>query len=145
VQTLSDGPHLLDLLREAGDEAVTLEELAVAGVPDVAQALLELELAGLEVQRVYEHTSGSLCVRLAPERAPDIDALAGELLEPPTFEFTAVPGSRPRPAAAAPPPAPEPAPAPAAPVPDAVASHAQRNLVMAALAALVVLLLARRG
>ena len=139
MQTLSDGPHLLDLLREAGDEAVTLEELAVAGVPDVAQALLELELAGMEVQRVYEHTSGALCIRLAPERAPDIDALAGELLEPPTFEFTAVPGAGPRPAATTPPPAAE--PVAAAP---AVATHASRTLVMAVVAALLVLLLARR-
>ena len=54
---------LLELLREAGDEPVTLGELQVAGVADPATALRELELAGHAVQRVRDqrHT----CVRLA--------------------------------------------------------------------------------
>ncbi len=43
---------MLELLEEAGPEAVTLGELEVAGVRDPARALLELELAGLEIQRV---------------------------------------------------------------------------------------------
>ena len=42
----ADTMVMLDLLEEAGDEAVTLDELGVAGVRDPAQALLELELAG---------------------------------------------------------------------------------------------------
>ena len=43
---------MLDLLQEAGQEAVTLDELGVAGVQEPAKALLELELLGLEIQRV---------------------------------------------------------------------------------------------
>lgn len=83
-----DGPTLLDLLNEAGDEAVTLAELEVAGVTDPARALLELELAGSRVQRVYEHESRQICVRLAPEGAPEIDILGNDLVEPPEFEPT---------------------------------------------------------
>jgi hypothetical protein len=63
---------LLDLLREAGEEPVTLDELEIVGVVDPARALWELELAGHHVQRVYEHPArgGSVtCVRLvAPAR-----------------------------------------------------------------------------
>jgi hypothetical protein len=73
--------RLLELLREAGDEAVTLDELEIVGVRDPARALLELELAGFAVQRVYEHPSRGrpvTCVRLesfdavvpAPATAP---------------------------------------------------------------------------
>jgi hypothetical protein len=71
--------RLLDLLREAGDEAVTLDELEIVGVRDPARALLELELAGFAVQRVYEHPARGrpvTCVRLesdqpvAPARSP---------------------------------------------------------------------------
>lgn len=58
---------LLDLLREAGDEAVTLDELEIAGVREPALALLELEEAGHAVSRVFDTTGrGRLvtCVRL---------------------------------------------------------------------------------
>ena len=82
------GPNLLELLHEAGDEAVTLAELEVVGITEPARALLELELAGLRVQRVYEHESRQICVRLAPEGAPEIDILGNELVEPPEFEPT---------------------------------------------------------
>jgi hypothetical protein len=67
---------LLDLLREAGDEAVTLDELEVAGVREPALALLELEEAGHAVSRVFDTTArGRLvtCVRLGeagPAPAP---------------------------------------------------------------------------
>jgi hypothetical protein len=66
--------RLLELLREAGDEAVTLDELKVVGLVDPARALLELELAGVAVQRVYEHPARGgrvTCVRLGdPPPAP---------------------------------------------------------------------------
>ncbi|MEA2320709.1 MAG: hypothetical protein QOD81_559 [Solirubrobacteraceae bacterium] len=66
----TDTAVLLDLLREAGEEAVTLDELAVAGVRDPARALHALEEAGHAVQRV--HDNRFTCVRLAPpgERLP---------------------------------------------------------------------------
>lgn len=56
--------RLLDLLREAGETPVTLDELAVVGVEDPAQALLDLELAGHAVSRVLDDRVE--CVRLAP-------------------------------------------------------------------------------
>src|SRR6476660_7289687 len=62
--------RLLELLREAGYEAVTLDELKVVGLSDPARALLELELAGLAVQRVYEDPARGrrvTCVRLAAD------------------------------------------------------------------------------
>jgi hypothetical protein len=83
-----DGPTLLELLHEAGDEAVTLAELEIVGIPEPARALLELELAGLKLQRVYEHESRQICVRLAPEGGPEIDILGNELVEPPEYEPT---------------------------------------------------------
>ena len=92
----ADTMVMLDLLQEAGDEPVTLDELAVAGVRDPARALHELELAGLEVQRVLvcaERGGRAVeCVRLAQppahrEREP----------EQPTVELAAV---APRPAPA---------------------------------------------
>jgi hypothetical protein len=74
---------MLELLEEAGEEPVTLDELGVAGVRDPAQALLELELAGLEIQRVLvrgERAGRELeCIRLA--QAAD---------EQPTAELAAV-------------------------------------------------------
>jgi hypothetical protein len=59
---------LLELMREADDEAVTLDELAIAGVEDPATALLALELAGFGLERVIdtsEHGRELPCVRLA--------------------------------------------------------------------------------
>jgi hypothetical protein len=73
----ADTMVMLDLLQEAGQEAVTLDELGVAGVQDPAKALLELELLGLEIQRVLvrgDHAERAFeCVRLAqaePEQQP---------------------------------------------------------------------------
>jgi hypothetical protein len=65
----SDTIQLLELLREAGDEAVTLDELAVVGVRDPAGTLRALEEAGHAVQRVHERPGRGrpvTCVRLAP-------------------------------------------------------------------------------
>ena len=64
MHALDDTARLLDLLREAGPEAVTLSELEVAGVRDPARALFELELAGHAVARVLDERVE--CVRLAP-------------------------------------------------------------------------------
>src|SRR4051812_41361130 len=64
--------RLLELLREAGDERVSLDELEVAGAPDPARTLFELELAGFTLERVYETAArGPVeCVRLtSPEPA----------------------------------------------------------------------------
>jgi hypothetical protein len=68
----ADTDRLLDLLREAGDEAVTLDELAVVGVQDPASALLSLELAGFGVERIYERagTGTRTCVRLRTQVDP---------------------------------------------------------------------------
>jgi len=75
--TLDDRAHrLLDLMREADEEAVTLDELRIAGIPDPALALHALELAGIGVERVVDRTQRGLavsCVRLArpaAEREP---------------------------------------------------------------------------
>jgi hypothetical protein len=119
MHVLDESDLLLDLLREAGDEPVTLDELHVVGVHDPAQALLALELAGHSVHRVYELGDAAMCVRLGA----------------------------PRPAAVTPPPAVEP-PAPrvaaAAPAPRAATGPDRRFLLGAVLAALVLLVLARR-
>jgi hypothetical protein len=109
---------MLDLLHEAGEEAVTLDELGVAGVADPARALLQLELAGFGIQRVVvggEAGRSFECVRLAEEQ--------------PTAELAAV------------------APRPAAPAP-ATAPAADPRLARALLAGLLLALLAlalRRG
>ena len=79
----ADTMVMLDLLQEAGQEAVTLDELGVAGVRDPAKALLELELLGLEIQRVLvrgDHAQRAFeCVRLAQAEP-----------EQPTVELAAV-------------------------------------------------------
>jgi hypothetical protein len=88
--------RLLALLREAGDEAVTLDELEVVGVRDPARALLELELAGFPVQRVYEHPARGrtvTCVRLGADEPAEV------VPAPPPSPARAV--RRPRPAALA--------------------------------------------
>jgi hypothetical protein len=73
----ADTIQLLELLREAGDEAVTLDELAIVGVRDPARALRALEEAGHAVQRVSERPGRGravTCVRLA---APGVNAPPG--------------------------------------------------------------------
>jgi hypothetical protein len=64
---LTDKARLLNLLREAGEEPVTLDELEIAGVSDPSLALQALELAGHAVERVIDQTEGRRfeCVRLA--------------------------------------------------------------------------------
>lgn len=77
---------LLELMREADDEAVTLDELAIAGIEDPATALLALERAGFGLERVIdtsERGRAVSCVRLARPTWP-IDEPA------PTIEFPSV-------------------------------------------------------
>jgi hypothetical protein len=92
----ADTMVMLDLLQEAGEEPVTLDELGVAGVRDPARALLELELAGLEIQRVLvkAERAGAAheCIRLAQQ-----PAAASAPPEQPTVELAAV-APRPSPA-----------------------------------------------
>jgi len=82
--TLDDRAHrLLDLMREADEEAVTLDELRIAGIPDPALALHALELAGIGVERVVDRTQRGLavsCVRLA---RPEAEAAPAPEPEPP--------------------------------------------------------------
>ena len=66
MRALDDTDRLLDLLREAGGEPVSLDELAIAGVADPAVALLDLELAGVALARVQDTRADRriTCVRL---------------------------------------------------------------------------------
>jgi pyruvate/2-oxoglutarate dehydrogenase complex dihydrolipoamide acyltransferase (E2) component len=119
----ADTTHLLELLREAGDEAVTLDELAIVGVRDPAGALRALEAAGHAVQRVPERPRRGwpvTCVRLA-RAAPERPAVA----PPPTVA---------PPRAVAPPPA---APPPAAP------ARARRGLLAATALGVLLLVVVR--
>jgi hypothetical protein len=73
MHVLDQTDLLLDLLREAGDEPVTLDELSVVGVHEPAQALYALELAGHSVHRVYEIArpgQSVTCVRLGAPLPP---------------------------------------------------------------------------
>jgi hypothetical protein len=70
--------RLLALMREADDEAVTLDELSIAGIDDPATALLALERAGFGLERVIDTTERGRvlpCVRLSRPTWP-IDAPA---------------------------------------------------------------------
>ena len=72
MHTLDDPSRLLELLREAGDEPVSLDELEIVGVVDPATALQALELAGHAVQRVQDTRSDRVvtCVKLGAAEAP---------------------------------------------------------------------------
>jgi hypothetical protein len=126
----ADTMVMLDLLEEAGDEAVTLDELGVAGVRDPARALLELELAGLEIQRVLVRAERQgpafECVRLARHAAP-----AGPEPEQPTVELAAV---APRPPAE---------PATAAPAEEPTGPPLRGIVLLAVLLSLLALVLRR--
>jgi hypothetical protein len=67
MHALDETTWVLDLLREAGREAVTLDELEVVGVSNPGRALWELELAGHAVSRVFDVAAEGrhvTCVRL---------------------------------------------------------------------------------
>jgi hypothetical protein len=115
----ADTMVMLDLLHEAGSEAVTLDELGVAGVRDPARALLQLELAGHHVQRVLSRERPGTdveCVRLAPPEDLVLEP------EPPTMELGSAVAAH-------------------APAPVAVAVPARRPAPQGAILALLVLLL----
>ena len=118
----ADTMVMLDLLQEAGQEAVTLDELGVAGVQDPAKALLELELLGLEIQRVLVRGDQA-------ERTFECVRLAQAEPEQPTVELAAV--------------MPRPEPARAGPPADGSRSRAQGIVLLAVLLALVALVLRR--
>jgi hypothetical protein len=92
----ADTMVMLDLLEEAGEEAVTLDELEVAGVRDPVRALFELEVAGLDIQRVLVRAerAGATheCIRLAQAHAR-----AAAPAEQPTVELAAVAPRHPEP------------------------------------------------
>ena len=88
MHSTGDGPTLLDLLREAGDEAVTFDELELVWISDPALALWDLELAGVHVQRVFDQRK--LCVKLAAERAALAEQVADVVDEQPTVEIEAL-------------------------------------------------------
>ncbi len=119
MPTLDDTDRLLDLLREAGDEPVTLDELAIVGVPEPERLLAALEREGHPLARVYDTRADRrvACVKL---RAEDEEAVVVE-------------------------PAPEPS-APAAPAsaPASAPAADRRPLLLAAVVALLLVLLARR-
>jgi len=66
MRTLDDTDRLLDLLKEAGDEPVTLDELAIVGVPEPARLLQALEREGHPLSRVTDRRADRpiTCVRL---------------------------------------------------------------------------------
>lgn len=137
MHTFGDGPSLLDLLREAGDEAVTFDELELVGISDPARALWELELEGFTVHRVFDERK--LCVRLdgdAPRRFHVEDARTEELDAVVAAPAAVEPPMEPAPAFA---PAPAPVSAPAA------AGASARPLLLALAAFLLVALFARRA
>jgi hypothetical protein len=84
--------RLLALMHEADTEAVTLDELEIAGVEDPARALHALELAGFTFERVTDRTASSeeiQCVRLA--RTADAARTAATRTPEPTIEAAASP------------------------------------------------------
>jgi hypothetical protein len=62
--------RLLERLRQAGEQSVTLDELRAGGIHFPAVVIGELELHGYTIERVYEH--GRLIgVRLLETKASD--------------------------------------------------------------------------
>ncbi len=71
--------QLLDIMREADDEAVTFAELEIAGVGEPQRALRMLELAGFTFDHVIDRTSRGEeveCVRLAADHLLDLSVPA---------------------------------------------------------------------
>ena len=69
---------MLRALRDAGDRPVSLAELRERGIGNPAAVIYELELAGVEIDRVHRH--GRLVgVRLGATAAPRDDARRSRL------------------------------------------------------------------
>ena len=62
--------RMLERLRQAGEQAVTLGELRAGGIHFPAVVIGELELHGYAIERVYEHRR-QIGVRLLETEAPD--------------------------------------------------------------------------
>ncbi len=62
--------RLLERLRSAGEQPVTLDQLRAGGVDFPAVVIGELELNGYVIERVYEH-GRQIGVRLLEAEAPD--------------------------------------------------------------------------
>jgi hypothetical protein len=86
MPTLDDTDRLLDLLKEAGDEPVTLDELAIVGVPEPARLLQALEREGHPLSRAYDTRADRrvACVRLRAEDEEPAPAPAPAASEPVT-------------------------------------------------------------
>ena len=61
--------RMLERLRHAGEQPVTLEQLRAGGIDFPAVVIGELELNGYEIERVYEH-GRQIGVRLLADRRP---------------------------------------------------------------------------
>ena len=62
--------RMLERLRSAGEQPVTLDQLRAGGIDFPAVVIRELELNGYVIERVYEH-GRQLGVRLLETDAPD--------------------------------------------------------------------------
>jgi hypothetical protein len=66
--------RMLERLRSAGEQPVTLEQLRASRIDFPAVVIGELELNGYVIERVYEH-GRQIGVRLLESDAPDQPAL----------------------------------------------------------------------
>jgi hypothetical protein len=64
---------VLERLRSAGTQAVTLDQLRGGGIDFPAVVIGELELNGYVIERVYEH-GRQIGVRLLETQTPDLPA-----------------------------------------------------------------------
>ena len=62
--------RMLERLRSAGNQPVTLDQLRASGIDFPAVVIGELELNGYAIERVYEH-GRMIGVRLLETEAPD--------------------------------------------------------------------------
>jgi hypothetical protein len=62
--------RMLERLRSAGNQPITLNQLRAAGIDFPAVVIGELELNGYVIERVYEH-GRQIGVRLLDSEAPD--------------------------------------------------------------------------
>ena len=65
--------RMLERLRGAGEQPMTLDQLRAGGIDFPAVVIGELELNGYVIERVYEH-GRPLGVRLLETDAPDLPA-----------------------------------------------------------------------
>ena len=68
--------RMLERLRSAGQQPVTLDQLRAGGIDFPAVVIGELELSGYVIERVYEH-GRQIGVRLLETEAPDLPGSVG--------------------------------------------------------------------